>query len=450
MGHGFRKIAQDVEPEYIAITPDSKNAYVTMQENNAVAVIDIKKKAIVETLPLGAKDWSKGRPKLEIFSFNDLPVLPGQTADANPVIKQGGFSALWFNGMKDGKYEFFTVPDRGPNKPVKKSKPPKTIFPVPDYHHRIVKFEVDPNNAAAGSVVTGEILLYRQDGTTPITALPNINGWKGEQQPVDHNNRILEDKYDKFGGDMEGLVVDNNGDFWLVDEYQPAIYHFNPEGILVERFVPKGTGALGGDSAGTYGVENIPAVYNKRKTNRGFEAAAFDPKANMLYAFIQSPLQNPNAVAGNRSNVIRILAFDVTASKPAAEYVYFLEGGVFNKKKVDKIGDATYLGNGKFAVIERDATFNDRDGKKLVFEVNLKAATNALGMSSDDFGGKELEQLTAGDFARLGYRSVFKRKILNLPSIGYHPSDKVEGIASPQLRAIHQSKRFLCRSGRRD
>ncbi len=429
LDNGFRKISDDVEPEYIAVSPDSKTAYVALQENNAVAVVDIIKQEVKEILPLGVKDWSKGLPEVTLFPFNDLPDLPNQTPGASPVIKQGGFSALWFNGVKaNGNYEFLTVPDRGPNKPVKGSKPAQTIFPVPDYQHRIVKFEINPQDPASGAKITGEIPLVRQDGTTPITALPNIKGWSKEQQPVDYKLDVLTDKYDAFGGDMEGLIVDKKGDFWLVDEYRPAIYHFTPDGVLVDRFVPEGAADLGGDSAGTYGVEIIPAVYNKRKTNRGFEAAAYDPENNLLYAFIQSPLQNPNAAAGNKSAVIRILAFNVETSTPVAEYVYFLENSNLRMKKVDKIGDATYLGQNRFGVIERDATFNDPEGKKYIFEINLKGATNTLGKSAADFGGKELEELTPDAFAKLGLYAVHKRKVLNLPSIGYHPSDKAEGL----------------------
>ncbi len=33
--------AQDFEPEYVAVSDDSRTAYVTLQENNAIAVVDI-------------------------------------------------------------------------------------------------------------------------------------------------------------------------------------------------------------------------------------------------------------------------------------------------------------------------------------------------------------------------------------------------------------------------
>lgn len=50
-------IAKDVEPEYISISSDSKTAWVTLQENNAIAVIDIASKTITKIFPLGFKDY---------------------------------------------------------------------------------------------------------------------------------------------------------------------------------------------------------------------------------------------------------------------------------------------------------------------------------------------------------------------------------------------------------
>jgi hypothetical protein len=49
-------VAQDLEPEYIAISQDSKTAWVTLQENNAIAIIDIKTATVKSLVGLGFKD----------------------------------------------------------------------------------------------------------------------------------------------------------------------------------------------------------------------------------------------------------------------------------------------------------------------------------------------------------------------------------------------------------
>lgn len=51
-------VAQDIEPEYIAVAPDGLTARVTLQENNAVAILDIATATITQILPLGLKDFS--------------------------------------------------------------------------------------------------------------------------------------------------------------------------------------------------------------------------------------------------------------------------------------------------------------------------------------------------------------------------------------------------------
>jgi len=51
-------VAQDLEPEYVAISPDSSTAFVTLQENNAVAVVDIAMGSITNVIGLGFKDYS--------------------------------------------------------------------------------------------------------------------------------------------------------------------------------------------------------------------------------------------------------------------------------------------------------------------------------------------------------------------------------------------------------
>jgi hypothetical protein len=53
-----KKFTKDIEPEYVAVADDSKTAYVTLQENNGIAEVDIVNGTIKKIMPLGFKDYS--------------------------------------------------------------------------------------------------------------------------------------------------------------------------------------------------------------------------------------------------------------------------------------------------------------------------------------------------------------------------------------------------------
>ena len=61
-------VAQDLEPEFIAFSDDSGTAYATLQENNAVAVIDLASAEVTTVLGIGFKDY--GVPGNEIDASN--------------------------------------------------------------------------------------------------------------------------------------------------------------------------------------------------------------------------------------------------------------------------------------------------------------------------------------------------------------------------------------------
>jgi len=81
------KPSQDLEPEYVAVSADGSTAYVTLQENNAVAVVDIATEAITAVVPLGHKDHSVAGNQLDP-SDRDDDTVPGDPAikiDSWPV-----------------------------------------------------------------------------------------------------------------------------------------------------------------------------------------------------------------------------------------------------------------------------------------------------------------------------------------------------------------------------
>lgn len=51
-------VAQDLEPEYVTISPDGRTAFVTLQENNAVAEVNLVNSTIASIRALGTKDHS--------------------------------------------------------------------------------------------------------------------------------------------------------------------------------------------------------------------------------------------------------------------------------------------------------------------------------------------------------------------------------------------------------
>jgi len=50
--------ARDLEPEFVTIAPDGETAFVSLQENNALAVVDIASATVTDIIGLGAKDHS--------------------------------------------------------------------------------------------------------------------------------------------------------------------------------------------------------------------------------------------------------------------------------------------------------------------------------------------------------------------------------------------------------
>lgn len=52
-----RSLVQQLEPEYIAVSPDGRWAFVSMQEANAIAIVDIANARCIALEPLGLKDF---------------------------------------------------------------------------------------------------------------------------------------------------------------------------------------------------------------------------------------------------------------------------------------------------------------------------------------------------------------------------------------------------------
>jgi len=447
-------VAQDIEPEAIAITADGKTAFVSLQENNAIAVLDISTATprITSLFSAGIKDWDRGQASATNITYT----LSYAAGDANlPTgVQAGGLSGLWFDGVEtvSGKQLdiYYSITDRGPNGALINGQ---RQFLDPDFQPTIYKLGMD---RATGSVTElGKIGLKRVDGTA-LTGLPQLAG--KDEIPVDAANNPL--AYDPFGIDSETVSVFtttiggvSRKVFAVGDEYrgQIALFDFGT-GNLIQRYIPAGQKAQlqaqHGSVIGAETIDSLPAIYANRWANRGIEGMTFNSTDGLLYAFMQSPLDKDGlgvSASRSKSELTRILAIDPATGVPVKEHLYLLSG----RTGQDKIGDVTYdAARGVFLVMERDST-RALNGFKSVYEVDLRGATDtlpytlgtsswtdAIGVASPELLDNSLTLVggvfttsSADRLAAAGIRLAHKVELFNLPSVGGTLSyDKPEGL----------------------
>ena len=457
-------VAQDIEPEAIAITADGNTAFISLQENNAIAVLDISTTTprISTIFSAGIQDWDRGRAKATNISYT-LSYAAGN-ANLPAGAQAGGLSGLWFDGIETVEGAaldiYYSITDRGPNGPLSSGK---RQFLDPDFQPTIYKLSI---NRATGTVSElGRIGLKRVDGT-PLTGLPQLQG--RDEIPIDGANNNL--AYDPFGIDSETITVltvtisgVTRKVFAVGDEYRGQIALFDfATGNLIQRYIPAGQKALlaaqhnvnGATLIGAETIDSLPAIYGNRWANRGIEGMAFNSNDGLLYAFLQSPLDvdsNNDGIVAERSpsQLTRILAINPATGVPVKEHLYLLSG----RSGQDKIGDVTFdAARNVFLVLERDST-RALNGFKSVYEVDLRGATNtlpitqAVDQAADGWQGRlgvaSPERLdngltlvdgtytssSADRLAAAGIQIVSKVELFNLPSVGGTLSyDKPEGL----------------------
>lgn len=93
-------LSQDFEPEYITISSDSKKAWVSLQENNAIAELDLVNKTVTSVWPLGSKDWSASGNGFDASDNNQniliasWPVKSFYIPDAIASFNKGGINYI--------------------------------------------------------------------------------------------------------------------------------------------------------------------------------------------------------------------------------------------------------------------------------------------------------------------------------------------------------------------
>jgi hypothetical protein len=231
------------------------------------------------------------------------------------------------------------------------------------------------------------ILLYGPDGT-PCTSL-DADGSGHLSYPGFPDLPVSTYPGDGFGGgdqsvfskriplDCEGLVLNDDGTFWVSDEYGPYVYHFSRSGRMIHAIRPNdaiipmrnGTESFSADSPPHYvnngaGDDVIPANNpTGRDNNQGFEGMTITGDGHDLYVLLQSAINQEGGLAKQTNRNARLLKFDMSTSAPryASEYVVPLPqyndptAKPSKNPKTAAQSEIHYVQGGQFFVLARDS-----------------------------------------------------------------------------------------------
>ena len=71
--NGMSTFVQDIEPEYVAISDDSATAYISLQENNGMAIVDLASKTITGLVGLGTKNHNVSGNEIDASNDDGIP-----------------------------------------------------------------------------------------------------------------------------------------------------------------------------------------------------------------------------------------------------------------------------------------------------------------------------------------------------------------------------------------
>jgi hypothetical protein len=233
-----------------------------------------------------------------------------------------------YGNDKSKSYEaiIWTLPDRGWN-----------TKGTLNFQSRLHKFKVQFNPSQTGPKPNLQlqyldtVLLFAPDGS-PTTGL-DADATGALKFPGFPDLPAATYTGDGYGGpgkgghrvsiDCEGLVVNEDGTFWISDEYGPYIYLFSHDGKMLQAvrppdaFIPlrNGTESFNSNTAPYFDPNRtvIPTDPTQgRANNQGFEGLTLSPDGKTLTVLTQSALMQEGGTSSKNRFNARLLQYDLS------------------------------------------------------------------------------------------------------------------------------------------
>jgi hypothetical protein len=307
----------DFEPEYLAISPDGIKAMVTLQEANALAILDIATATFTSVTALGEKDFSTGR-----HDFSDRDAAGGASGIANPVTGNPVFGLYMPDAVASyqvGGQTYYVTSNEGDD---------RNDFIDPNETTTVSNASYDLDNATFSTESTLK--------TNPSLGRLTVSNAPGLRGDTDGDGDI--DKILSYGGrsfsilDSTGALIFDSGDMieMIVASQFPAQFDDSrsdnkgpePEGVTVAK--------IGARTFAFVGLERSHMVLAFDVTNplaptfaTGFQRTGdFNPEGMVVVEAADSPSGKPLLIVSSEvSNTLTV--FEI--GQPTGGLVTFAE-----------------------------------------------------------------------------------------------------------------------------
>lgn len=230
--------------------------------------------------------------------------------------------------------------------------------------------------------------------------------------------------------DPEGVQIGRNKNFYVSDEYGPAVLEFNRRGRLVRRIHVPSRFLIDNPTNQVSPTELPPTNTSGRQANRGMEGLAISPDGRTLFGIMQNALIQDGALNSSNSRRglnNRILQIDLVTGE-THEYAYQLYSSSNGVNEIVAINDREFL------LVERDgrkpSDSNWSTAFKKIIHIDIDGATD---VSDDVLPQTGTTFAPGGPHAGQTFIPVAKSVFLDLrdPAFGLDDAnfpEKIEGL----------------------
>lgn len=308
IANGVRKLkptstlSQDLEPEYITISPDSQKAWVALQENNAIAEINLTNNTYSSLWALGTKDMSVVGNGADISDNN------GQVLIANWPIKSY-YQPDGIAHFNAGGANFIVTANEGDEK---------------EYVGFVERITIGDANYSLNATNYPQASMLKQTYNAGRFRVSAFSGKETGNTAYDQIYALGARSFSIFNTDTKALVYDSGDDFEMYTAFTPSIAPlFNsdheangfktrsrakgpePEGVTVATIAGKTFAFIGLERIGgvmVYDVTNPNDVkFVEYKNNRSVSAYSGDhgPEGITYISAANSPTNKDYIIVAN-------------------------------------------------------------------------------------------------------------------------------------------------------